>query len=131
MLAVTANGPELRWLAQQSYRPNEPLLAGLQSFPILVKPGGEIGFPAQHEDHQQSRRTVIGQDRQGRILFIVTPRGYFTLHQLSLYLANSDFDLDIAVNLDGGPSSGVLVADPSEGIVPFTPLPVIITVHPR
>ena len=46
MLAVTDQGPELRWLAQQPYDPGEPLRAALQSFPLLVKPGGEIGFLA-------------------------------------------------------------------------------------
>jgi uncharacterized protein YigE (DUF2233 family) len=131
MLAVTPNGPELRWLAQQPYNPDEPLLAGLQSFPILVKPGGVMGFPAENEDNKSARRTVIGQDRQGRILLMVASKGYPTLHQLSVYLADSDLDLDMAVNLDGGPSRGVLVANPPEGIAAFSALPIVITVHPR
>jgi hypothetical protein len=131
MLAVTHDGPELRWLAQRPYDPGEPLHAALQSFPLLVKPGGKLGFPAQHEDHQRARRTVIGQDRAGRILLLLAPRGYFTLHQLSAYLTASDLDLDVAMNLDGGPSSGVLVSDPGEGISAYSLLPVVITVHPR
>lgn len=131
MLAVTATGPELRWLEQQPYNPDEPLLAGLQSFPLLVKPGGELGFPAQYEDNQKARRTVIGQDRAGRLLFMVAGRGHFTLHQLSAYLVNSDLDLDIALNLDGGPSSGLLLADPAEGVPAMSALPVVITVHLR
>jgi uncharacterized protein YigE (DUF2233 family) len=131
MLAVTTEGPELRWLEQTPYDPQEPLLAGLQSFPLLVKPGGELGFPAEHEDNRRARRTVIGQDRAGRLLFLVADRGYFSLHQLSLYLVNSDLDLDIALNLDGGPSSGLLLAEPAEGIPAFSVLPVVITVKPR
>jgi hypothetical protein len=131
MLAVTATGPELRWLQQQPYDPDESLLAGLQSFPLLVKPGGELGFPAQYEDNRKARRTVIGQDRAGRLLFMVAGRGHFTLHQLSVYLVNSDLELDIALNLDGGPSSGLLLAEPAEGTPALSPLPVVITVHPR
>jgi uncharacterized protein YigE (DUF2233 family) len=131
MLAITNDGPELRWLAQRPYDPNESLLAALQSFPILVKPGGELGFPQQYEDHQQARRTIIGQDRDGRILLIVTPQGYFTLHQLSVYLTESDLDLDIAINLDGGPSSGILVANQPYEISAQTLLPVVITVYIR
>jgi exopolysaccharide biosynthesis protein len=131
MLAVTAEGPELRWLEQTPYNPQEPLLAGLQSFPLLVKPGGELGFPAEYEDHQRARRTVIGQDRAGRLLFLVADRGYFSLHQLSLYLTDSDLALDIALNLDGGPSSGLLLAEPAEGVPAFSVLPLVITVQPR
>lgn len=131
MLAVTATGPELRWLAQQPYDPAEPLSAALQSFPILVKPGGDLGFPAENEDNKRARRTVIGRDRNGKILLLVTAKNHFTLHQLSSYLTTSDLDVDIAINLDGGKSSGMLLARPAEGIPSFGPLPVVITVHQR
>jgi uncharacterized protein YigE (DUF2233 family) len=129
MLAVTAEGPELRWLSQRPYDPNEALLAAVQSFPLLVKPGGLVGFP--EEDGLVNRRTVVAQDRQGRILFLVAPRGYFTLHQLSVYLVNSGLDLDIALNLDGGTSTGLLLAEPAEGIGAYTLLPAVITVEER
>lgn len=131
MLAISDSKVELRWLADQPYDPYEPLRAALQSFPVLVKPGGVLGFAAQHEDNLKARRTVIGQDRQGRILFMVAPRGYFTLHQLSLYLTGSDLQLHIALNLDGGPSSGILLADPQEIIPSLSLLPFVILVYPR
>lgn len=131
MLAINDYGTELRWLANKPYDPYEPLRAALQSFPVLVKPGGELGFPAQYEDNVKARRTVIGQDREGRILFILAPRGYFTLHQLSVYLTGSDLHLDIALNLDGGPSSGIFLADPRETISSQTLLPFVILAYPR
>lgn len=131
MLAITDNGPELRWLAQTPYNPTEPLRGALQSFPLLVKPGGEIGFPIDAEDNQQARRTVIGQDKGGRILFILAPMGYFTLHQLSAYLVASDLAFDIALNLDGGPSSGLVLSSPWEEISAYTLLPIVITVQGR
>jgi hypothetical protein len=131
MLAVTEIGPELRWLAQQPYDPTEPLLAALQSFPILIKPGRELGFPEEYEDNLIARRTVIAQDRKGRILLIVAPQGNLTLHQLSVYLTDSDLELDIALNLDGGPSSGIILSEPVETIPALSPLPVVITVHRR
>jgi exopolysaccharide biosynthesis protein len=131
MLVIRRSGPELRWLQQKPYDPEEPLLGALQSFPILVKPGGEIGFSEQHEDNKQARRTVIGQDTEGRILFLLAPEGWFTLHQLSAFLTFSDLDLDIALNLDGGPSSGLLLASPPEVIPADTLLPIVITVHDR
>ena len=129
MFAVTEKGPELRWLAQQPYDPNESLQAALQSFPILVKPGGELGFPAEYEDNIPARRTVIAQDQTGRILLIIAPQGNLTLHQLSAYLTKSDLDLNIAINLDGGPSSGILLAEPLERIPTLSPLPIVINVH--
>lgn len=133
MLAITQAGEaQLRWVEQEPYRPEEQLWGALQSFPILVKPGGVLGFPADQESGRVARRTVIAQDTSGRFLFIITPLGHFTLHQLSLYLAESDLQLEIALNLDGGPSSGLLMADfPQEGFSAFYGLPTVITVYER
>lgn len=129
MLAITETGPQLRWLPQQTYNPDERLLAGLQSFPMLVTPGGQIGFV--EEDGLPARRTVIAQDINNRLLFLLASTGTFTLHELSRYLVESDFELDLALNLDGGASTGLLLADPMEGIAPFTLLPSVITVFPK
>lgn len=131
MLAIHERGAELRWLAQRPYEPSEPLRAALQSFPVLVEPGGELGFGPERESHASARRTVIAQDLVGRILFMVAPQGHFTLHQLSVYLTESDLNLDIAINLDGGGSTGILVANPQETIPSNRPLPFVILVYPR
>jgi exopolysaccharide biosynthesis protein len=131
MLAISDSGAELRWLTEKPYIPGEPLHAALQSFPMLVKPGGELGFPEQFEDNVKARRTVIGQDWEGNLLFIVAPRGHFTLHQLSVYLTESDLNLNIALNLDGGLSTGILVANPEQVISSQTSLPIVILVYPR
>lgn len=131
MLAISKSQAEIRWLAQKPYNPGEPLQAALQSFPVLVEPGGRSGFGPERENNVSARRTVMGQDRDGRILFIVAPQGYFTLHRLSVYLAESDLNLDIAVNLDGGGSTGILVTSPYEIIPPNRPLPFVILVHAR
>jgi uncharacterized protein YigE (DUF2233 family) len=131
MLAIKASWAELRWLVQEPYSSYEPLQAALQSFPMLVKPGGELGFGAERESQVSARRTVIGQDKEGRILFIVAPQGYFTLHQLSVYLTESDLNLDIAINLDGGGSTGILVSYPREIIPPTRPIPFVILVYAR
>lgn len=131
MLAIDESWAELRWLVQKPYNPHEPLQAALQSFPVLVQPGGELGFGAERENNVSARRTAIGQDKDGRILFIVAPQGYFTLHQLSVYLTESDLNLDIAVNLDGGGSTGILVANPRELIPPNRSLPFVLLVYVR
>ena len=130
MLAINQSWAELRWLVQKPYDAYEPLQAALQSFPILVQPGGRLGFGAERENNVSARRTVIGQDKDGRILFIVAPQGY-SLHQLSVYLTESDLNLDIAINLDGGGSTGILVASPYEIIPPNRSLPFVILVYAR
>lgn len=129
MFAVTPAGPSLRWLPDQPYDPSEPLLAAIQSFPVLVRPGGQLGFP--DEDNQPSRRTVVAQDVSGRVLFLLTLNGQFTLHGLSQYLTTSDLQLHIALNLDGGTSSGLLLADPPQQFLALALLPAVITIHPR
>ncbi len=129
MLAIAEAGPELRWLAERPYSPTEPLQFALQSFPVLVKPGGVLGYP--DEDGNSARRTVIGLDDDGRFLIILTRQGNFTLHQLSQWLTNSDLGLDIALNLDGGPSSGLILAEPREEFLAFTPLPTVITIQKK
>jgi hypothetical protein len=131
MLAIKQDRAELRSLVQEPYNPNESLQAALQSFPVLVQPGGKLGFGAEREDGARARRTVIGQDKQGRILLIVAPEGHFTLHELSAYLTESDLNLDIAVNLDGGGSTGILVANPLEIIPSKVLLPFVILVYAR
>ena len=127
MFAVTNNQPEVRWLGERPYSPTEPIQHALQSFPMLVKPGGVLGYP--DEDGRPNRRTVIGMDVNGRIVIIVTPWGYFTLHTLSQFLIESDLNLDIALNLDGGTSSGIILAEPYEEVSGYVPIPAIISIH--
>ena len=129
MLTVTENNAELRWLPQRPFRVQESIKAGLQSFPMLVTPGNQIGYP--DEDGAPARRTVIAQDRQGRFLFVLASSGTYTLHQLSRFLVASDLDLELALNLDGGSSTGLILADPVEGVPPFALLPLVITVYPK
>ncbi len=129
MFAVTAEGPSLRWLAQQPYTPGEPMQAALQAFPMLLTPGGAPG--PSSDDGQRARRTVAAQDSAGRVLFMVAARGHFTLYQLSRYLQASDLELDTALNLDGGASSGLLLAEPAIFVPALSSLPAIIVVYEK
>jgi len=52
-------------------------------------------------------RTTL--DRSGRIVFVVSPIPVFTLTEFGQWLAASDLDLDAALNLDGGTSSGLVL----------------------
>jgi len=130
MFAVGPDGRvSVRWLRDQPYTPDEPLKEALQSFPVLIKPGGTMGFPADADDGRPSRRTVVAQDRQGRILLITAPHGTLSLHQLACFLAESDLDLDVALNLDGGFSTGLWLraGEKSVEIDSRVPVPSVIT----
>ncbi|HSH01412.1 MAG TPA: phosphodiester glycosidase family protein [Anaerolineae bacterium] len=130
MLTIDHQGmANLRWLGAEPYRADESLWAGLQSFPMLVKPGGVVGYT--EPSLSPARRTVLARDMNGRWLVIATTRQRFTLAHLSQYLTTSDLNLDIALNLDGGSSTALLLQEPQLAIPPFTRLPIIITVNPH
>ncbi len=134
MFAVAPDGQvSVRWLRDWPYDPTEPLNEAVQSFPVLVKPGGVMGFPADADDGRPSRRTVVAQDYQGRILLIVAPRGYLSLHEMARFLAESDLDLDVALNLDGGYSTGMWLkaGERSVEINSLVPVPSVISVVQR
>jgi uncharacterized protein YigE (DUF2233 family) len=128
MFAVASDGSvSLRWLRTWPYDAGEPLQSAVQSFPVLVKPGGVMGFPADADDGRTSRRTVVARDRQGRVLLLIAPRGYLSLHALAVWLAEGDLDLDIALNLDGGTSSGFWMADGPQ-VESLIPVPAVMGV---
>lgn len=128
MVTMREGQVEVRSLVERPYQPPETFTHALQSFPMLVL----NGTPAyQTPDFDAARRTVIGVDGNGRILLILASWGGFTLAELSTTLASADFDLVNALNLDGGTSTGLILADPAEGIPAFTAVPSVITVSPR
>jgi uncharacterized protein YigE (DUF2233 family) len=131
MLAVNADGQvTLRWLRTWPLRPDERLAQAVQSFPVLVKPGGLMGFPPDADQGQPSRRTVVAQDTAGRIILLVGPEFRFSLHELATWLAESDLQLDIALNLDGGTSTGLWISGHDEQIDSQVPVPAVILFEP-
>jgi exopolysaccharide biosynthesis protein len=131
MLAVDSGGHlTLRWLRTWPYRPEEKLAQAVQSFPVLVKPGGVMGFPADADEGQRSRRTVVAQDNSGRIVLLIGPEFRFSLHELAVWLTQSDLQIDIAMNLDGGTSTGLWIRDQEEKVDSLIPLPAVIAIEP-
>lgn len=124
MFAVTTDGTlVLRSLADEPYAPGEPLVEALQSWPILVKPGGVAAYT--DDDGERDRRSVVARDRDGRVLLIVCSTSSFTLGGLSQWLASSDMQIDAALNLDGGSSTGMYVLDTIR-IDSFVKLPLVL-----
>ena len=131
MFAVTpADVVSVRWLRAWPYDPAEGLRDAIQSFPVLVRPGGEPGFSADADDGTPARRTVVAQDRSGRVLLLIAPRGYLSLRRMAVWLAGSDLDVDTALNLDGGTSSGFWMVDGPQ-IDSMVSVPVVIGVFAK
>jgi uncharacterized protein YigE (DUF2233 family) len=130
MLVVDEQGHvRLRYLAQHPYNPNERLKQAAQSAPMLVLPGGKRArFSA---NAASSRRSVAAMDRQGRLLFIVSPGMVFTLDELADQLVKSDLSINVALNLDGGASTGLYMNAGSQHVAIDSPaqLPIVIIVR--
>ncbi|HZU69987.1 MAG TPA: phosphodiester glycosidase family protein [Ktedonobacteraceae bacterium] len=108
MLSVNAQGTiSLRSLHQQPYDPDsEQLQQATQSSPMLVLDGKRTQFNA---DAAMTPRSVVATDKQGRLLFIVSPGQVFSLDELADQLVGSDLSIYNALNLDGGASTGLYV----------------------
>jgi uncharacterized protein YigE (DUF2233 family) len=128
MVAVADSAIEVRSLMERPYDPNEPLQAALQTFPMLILHGKAV---YEKEENDPARRTVIGVDENGRILLILASWGSFSLAELNSYLETADFGLEVALNLDGGTSTGLVLADPAESIPSFAAVPSVITISPK
>jgi uncharacterized protein YigE (DUF2233 family) len=130
MLSVDGQGRlRLRYLVQQPYGPGEQLKQATQSAPMLVLPGGKRAkFSA---NAASSRRSVVAMDKQGRLLFIVSPDLVFTLDELADQLVHSDLSINAALNLDGGASTGLYVNAGSQHVAIDSPaqLPIVVIVR--
>ncbi len=83
----------------------------LQAGPRILEPDGAPGIIS--DDGQRANRTVIGADKDGRVVVAVAvgPNGWSTgptLFELQRILSR-ELSLSFALNLDGGPSTGLFV----------------------
>lgn len=130
MLAVGENTVKVRWNVSEPYAEGERLTYALQNFPMLVLPGGEANLRID-DNGRLAPRSVVAQDRSGRMVFVVSPSPMFTLTGLGQWLAASDLDIDAALNLDGGSSSGLLVREGNQtlGTDSWVKVPSVIVVR--
>ena len=85
--------------------PREGLQSAVQCGPLLVDPGGRMGI--RRNDFDRQNRTAICL-RPGSIVVVVAEGGLslFELAEvLSASQANGGLGCDVALNLDGGPST--------------------------
>jgi hypothetical protein len=132
MLQVLNGGVRVRSTILEPYA-GEPLEQAVQAFPMLMT-NGQASF-ANTQGDRISRRTVIAQDVQGRIVLLVTTSLVgMKLVDLSSYLASTDMQLVNAVNMDGGGST-LLALDvagrPSYQVFSLDPVPTVLAIYPR
>ncbi|MFP3868069.1 MAG: phosphodiester glycosidase family protein [Desulfobacteraceae bacterium] len=85
---------------------NLPWTQGVQSFPLLLDSQGRIRVK---KTSLMAPRTVICTDHKGNILVFNSPDKYFTLYELAGFLKSSEFEIDTALNLDGGSMAQLMV----------------------
>ncbi len=115
MLAVDSSGKvELVSLVHASKPLNKRVVQAIQSFPRLVWDGKAL--PIQ-KDQQRARRTALALDDMGHLLLIVSDQPIWTLSEFSQWLVACNLEIVRALNLDGGPSTGLAIRTPSSTIV--------------
>lgn len=93
-------------------------LLAIQAGPRVIEPGGAAGI--RSDDGARANRTVIGADRDGRLALVIVYQrdggrrfgpSLFELMSLlgpkGLGRVSPELALDLALNLDGGPSTGM------------------------
>jgi uncharacterized protein YigE (DUF2233 family) len=106
----------------------EPYEQAIQAFPMLVYQG-QAAY-SNSNDIAPSRRTIIGQDAQGRVILIITPAFGHGLYNLSQYLVTTDLGLVNAFNLDGGGSTLMYRAVDNYVLRSLDPVPAVLAVYP-
>lgn len=132
MLAVTADGAiALCSLVDEPYNPQETLRQAIQSFPRLVWDGQALTLP--NDNGQRARRSVVAIDAAGQLLLLITDAPLWTLSELATWLGDSDLAIDRALNLDGGPSTGLAVGSATLDVLydSATPVPQVVLIEPR
>jgi hypothetical protein len=97
---------------------------GVQHWPILLDRQGNIKVK---QSGWQANRTVVAKDTAGKILFLTTEGSYFTLHNLGLFLKESNgklhggLHIHTAMNLDGGSEASMIVKTKNVSYVRYGP----------
>jgi len=127
MFQVSGGVASLRSLAVQPYQRGEVLEQAAQAFPMLIYPDGTT---FAKEDGALARRTALAQDSLGRLYLFIAPRPSLTLVELATALRALDLGLMLALNLDGGGSTGYY-AGPHYRAESQTAVPAVIAVYPK
>ena len=125
VLVVREGGVELLERDRVQTRDFADAELAIQAGPRVIEPDGTPGI--RSNDGMRANRTVLGRDRRGRLVVVVTyaPEAGVgpTLFELQRLLGpeglgqiHPDLALEAALNLDGGPSTGLHARAPAPRI---------------
>lgn len=100
--------PRVRSMWLEPYNPAERFEQAVQGYPLLTA-RGQAAPISPDLDQGTNRRTVVANDRYGRVLFFITPLGGCTLQEMASWLTSNGLEIDMALNLDGGRSTQMVV----------------------
>ncbi len=130
LIVIDKDGLEIRDLAVSPIVPEESFDFALQSYPFLIKDGK----PAiQTDSGLQARRTAIGIDDKQNVYVIALTADEISLYEFMNKLVATGIPFVHVLNLDGGPSTGI-IADWEEhrlSFNSFTPVSSVVRfLHP-
>ncbi len=125
--AIEHGRPLLRSNVTTPYQ-GEPFEQAVQAFPMLIENGQIIYRTAPSEP--TSRRSAIGIDSAGRVIFIITPLFGLSLADLAAALNADELDLVHALNLDGGGSTMLAIPGVDYALPSLDPVPAVLAVYP-
>jgi hypothetical protein len=128
---VESGQPRIRANLREPYQ-GELLEQAVQAFPMLVL-DGVAAFTSNIQD-RSTRRTVVAQDRSGRIILLATPVLGLTLYDLSAYLPTTDMNIVTAFNLDGGRSTLMVIdatGSPESVVTSIDSVPAVLAIYSR
>ncbi len=130
-LLVLNPNPAILTNASEQKAAKQKVADGAQSFPLLISGG----IAAIKEDSGKvARRTFVGTDKTQEYLYVgVVPYTGISLYELSQALTRLPVRWEAVLNLDGGPSSGMVfrAMDQSETIDSYVTVPNVLVIHPK
>jgi uncharacterized protein YigE (DUF2233 family) len=128
IFAIENGVPRIRSSITEPYA-GEMLEQAVQAFPMLIEEGVPVYTDTTGD--RATRRTVIAMDGQGRVLLIVTPLLGLRMADLAVFLAQTDYGIVDALNLDGGGSTMMLIRPLDFTLVSLDPVPAVLGVYPK
>ncbi|MDD2786193.1 MAG: phosphodiester glycosidase family protein [Patescibacteria group bacterium] len=95
------------------------------TYPTLLAEGKSL---VSEDSKKYARRTILAQDAGGTNFIIITESGATSLYETAKWIADQPEKFQIAINLDGGPSTGLSFKKDDETFeIPSAPIPNVVT----
>lgn len=132
MFSIRDGKPRLQWLGAQPYVPDAKITQAVQTFPMLVQSSKVMANLPSEDRH--TYRSFVAIDKTGKVLLGITRSSSWLLSDLAVMLASHPMlNVDSALNLDGGASTGIWLRGMPEGDLTdsYDTVPSVITVKSK